>query len=103
MKKNKNIKDKINYHNLPDICFSYDDYKYKKLIKDINKLNEDFQIFLDKNIKKINKPKKNYYTFSINKLFKKLVFDSTKQILKNYKNNFEGNNKRFHSAKEIQE
>ncbi len=86
----------------PESCFSLDRYKYKKINDKIKILNKEFQIFLDNNKNKSNKPKKNYYNFSINKLFRKLVSDSTKQIIKNYQKNFERNRKRFLSAKEIQ-
>ena len=86
----------------PESCFSLDGYKYKKINDKIKILNKDFQIFLDNNKNKSNKPKKNYYNFSINKLFRKLVSDSTKQIIKNYQKNFERNRKKFLSAKEIQ-
>ena len=94
-----NIANKILY---PNICLSFDNYNYKKMNEKIKKLNNDFKCFLESNKKKISKSKKNFYSFSINNLFKKLVFDSANKILKNYKKNFEKNNKRFKSANEIQ-
>ena len=86
----------------PENCFSVDHYRYKKFNDKLTDLDKEFQIFLDNKEKKEIKTKKNYYNFSINKLFRKLIFDSTNKVLKNYKMNFENKTKKFLSAERIQ-
>ena len=86
----------------PNCCFSMNHYKYKRISDKIDKLKKDCEMFLDNNKKMIKKSKKKYYSSNISRLFRKLVFDSTNKVLKNYNNKNEKNNKRFFSAKEIQ-
>ena len=83
-------------------CFSMNQYKYKRFTDKINKLNKDLELFIENNKNKMNKPKKKFNRLGINRLFRKLVFDSTNKVLKNYENNDKKANKRFFSAKEIQ-
>ena len=85
-----------------DSGFSLNQYSYKRFNDKINDFKKDFGIFLDKNKKIINKPRKNFFSLNINKLFKKLVFDSTSKVLKNYEKNSIETKKRFFSAKRIQ-
>ena len=86
----------------PEHCFPLSLFKYKRINEDIIQLQKDFKIFLDNNEKKINKPKKNYYNFSINNLFKRLIFDSTNKIYKNCKVDLQKSKTRFISAREFQ-
>jgi len=83
-------------------CFPLSLFKYKRINEDINQLKKDFKIFIDNNEKKINKPKKNFYNFSINNLFKRLIFDSTNKLYKNYKVELQKGKTRFISAREFQ-
>ena len=92
---------KNNHYNI-DCCFSMNQYKYKKFTNKINEFKKDFEIFLDNDKKKVVKPKKKFYILNINKLFRKLVFDSTNKVLKNYEKNSQKTSKRFFSAKEIE-
>ena len=92
----------INKTLFPKNCFPLSLFKYKRINEDINQLQKDFKIFLDDNEKKINKPKKNYYNFSINYLFKRLIFDSTNKLNKNCKVDLQKNKTRFISAREFQ-
>ena len=86
----------------PDSCFSINRYKYKRICEKINKLNKDFEIFLDANKKKIIKPKKKNYSLNINTLFKKQIFDSTNKVMKKNNNSNEKTNRIFFNAKQIQ-
>ena len=86
----------------PDSYFTMNHYKYKRFTDKINKLKKDLEMFIDNNKKKMIKPKKKFNSLRINRLFRKLVFDSTNKVLKNYENNDKKTNKRFFSAKEIQ-
>ena len=86
----------------PDSFFSTNQYKYRRFTDKINNLNKDLELFIDYNKKKMNKPKRKFNSLRINRLFRKLVFDSTNKVLKNYENNDKKTNKRFFSAKEIQ-
>ena len=92
----------INKTLFPKNCFPLSLFKYKRINEDINQLHNDFKIFIDNNEKKINKPKKNYYNFSINYLFKRLIFDSTNKLNKNCKVDLQKNKTRFISAREFQ-
>jgi len=92
----------INKTLFPENCFPFSLFKYKRINEDINQLQNDFKIFIDNNEKKINKPKKNYYNFSINNLFKRLIFDSTNKLYKNCKVDLQKSKTRFISAREFQ-
>ena len=84
----------------PDSYFSINQYKYKRFRDKIDNFNKDFEVFFDHNQKKMIKPKKKFNRFNINKLFRKLVFDSTNQVLKSYEKM--QNKKRFLNDREIQ-
>ena len=97
MHKYLNPENKIIY---PESYFSVDYHKkYRKINEKIANLNKDFQILLNNKIRKETRIKKNYYSFGISKLFRKLILDSTNK-LKSNKNNFE-QNKKFIISKPI--
>ena len=84
----------------PDSYFYINQYKYKRFRDKIDNFNKDFEVFFDRNQKKMIKPKKKFNRFNINKLFRKLVFDSTNQVLKSYEQM--NKKKRFLNDREIQ-